>query len=450
MGSNSNRLGVCETLETPRPPLRPAGKNNGTKCQSRTREVSSRYESPTTRRCPSPNTTRTDAITWTPVSNRSVSAERNRSGTPKSPSCPSAPFHDKSVGLELAARKATGSSMSVTFQSEAFSLSVSKREKPPRQALSDRILNSSSNGSQRQSSAASRSPLKGKNVIDRSENSKPTESLHGRLVDQHRWPSRKGSKVLNKSIDLSDKPMKTSRSVGASPLRRTLLPDYTSKPLEKYTSNPGRLPSSSADNRMEDAHYLRFLHNRQMQWRFVNARAESALKSWEATAEKYLSNVWRSTSELRDSVAAKRVDLNQLRLKLKLHAVVNQQMTQLDKWISIEREHNLSLSRAIEDLQSSTLRLPVTGGATVDIETVKSSLCSAIQVMQTMEPSLQSTLSVLEGLNQLVPELAGVAAQERALLDECEVLLVSAASLQVKEYSLCADLLQLKQALTPP
>lgn len=187
-----------------------------------------------------------------------------------------------------------------------------------------------------------------------------------------------------------------------------------------------------------------------MQWRFVNARAETALKSRKATAKKSLFNVWRSTSKLRDSVAAKRTDLNQLRLKLKLHSVLNQQMAHLDEWTSIEREHNFSVSGAIEDLQSSTLRLPVTGGATVDIETVKSSLCSAIQVMQTMGSSLQFTLSMLEGSNWLVSELATVAAQERALVDECELLLVSAASLQVKEYSLGTHLLQLKQGWTPP
>ncbi|KAJ9557923.1 hypothetical protein OSB04_012537 [Centaurea solstitialis] len=534
MWSNSNGPGVCETLETPRPPSRPAGKNNGAKCQSRTREVGSRYKSPTTRRCPSPNTTRTVTTTLSPVSNRAASAERKRFGTPEAPSRPSTLVHDtKATGSKLPESlwpSRMRSSVSVSFQSEAFPLSVSKREKPPPQALSDRTLNSHSNGSQRQPSASSRSPLKGKNGIDRSENSKPTESLHARLVDQHCWPSRKGSKVLNKSIDLPDKPMKTSSApniyIGASPLRRILLPDYTSKPLEKYTSlsektvivtpaaslqsfsaseaplsspnkpyglasksvSPSRTraislaPSRGASpscirpssplrscnsnrisvltfavdmkkgkrvaDQIEDAHYLRLLHNRQMQWRFVNARAETALKSRKATAKKYLFNVWRSTSELRDSVAAKRTDLNQLRLKLKLHAVVNQQMTQLDKWTSIEREHNFSLTGAIEDLQSSTLRLPVTGGATVDIETVKSSLCSAIQVMQTMGSSLQSTLSMVS--NWVASELAGVAAQERALLDECEVLLVSAASLQVKEYSLGTHLLQLKQAWTPP
>lgn len=42
--------------------------------------------------------------------------------------------------------------------------------------------------------------------------------------------------------------------------------------------------------------------------------------------QKSLFNVWRSTSELHDSVAAKRIELNQLKLKLKLYSVLNQQV----------------------------------------------------------------------------------------------------------------------------
>ena len=40
-------------------------------------------------------------------------------------------------------------------------------------------------------------------------------------------------------------------------------------------------------------------------------------------------------------------------------------MAYLDDWALIERDHSNSLSGAIEDLEASTLRLPVTGGARV-------------------------------------------------------------------------------------
>lgn len=88
----------------------------------------------------------------------------------------------------------------------------------------------------------------------------------------------------------------------------------------------------------------------------------------------------------------------------------------------MERDHSFALHGCIEDLQASTLRLPVTGYATVsyillkaclylficycytkntyivnnlqaNIKSVKSAVYSAIQVMQTMGPSIHSTLS---------------------------------------------------------
>ncbi|KAI7728517.1 hypothetical protein M8C21_001035 [Ambrosia artemisiifolia] len=409
--------------------------------------------------------------------------------------------------MELAARKAVVGgklpetlwpsrtqtrSLSVAFMSDAFSLSTSKREKPPPQALSDRTLQSSSNVSQKRIATPERkrSPLKGKNAIVQSEN---------------RLPSKTSSKVLTKGVDLPDKPMKTfiapNRNVrihleksasdtasvkleydnlqkmsnlisssltarsqslpatgvrlpspgkqsglGSKPRPASPAPSRRASPSRIRPSSPLRQPCNSnkvsvltfvADikkgkkvaDQIEDAHYLRLLYNRQIQWRYVNACADAAFKSQESTAQ--------------------RTELNQLRLKLKLYSSLNHQMAYLNEWAKTEKEHDLALSGAIEDLKSSTLRLPVTGGATVDIRTVKLSLRSALEVMQTMGSTMRSTLSTLEGHNCLASELATVVAQERALLDECEVLLTSAASLQEKEYSLRTHVVQMKQELMP-
>ncbi|KAI3775353.1 hypothetical protein L1987_49926 [Smallanthus sonchifolius] len=507
MWPSSNRVGVSESN------------------QKIEKNVSSRYKSPTPRRCNSPSTPRTCTKTPLPVSTRTISTERRRPVTPQSPSHsrPSTPVHDTSVNMELAARKvAVGGklpetlwpsrtrSLSVSFQSDAFSLSTSKREKLPPLALSDCTLKTSSNVSQKQISKPERkrSPLKGKNAIDQSEN---------------RWPNKTSSKVLTKGVDLPDKPMKIftapnrnarihleksasdpvsvrleydnlqrmsnlissslsarSQSLPAtgartsSPSKQSGLgsksrpispaPSKRASPSRVRPSSPLRQPCSSnrvsvltfvADikkgkkvaDQIEDAHYLRLLYNRQVQWRYVNASAEAAFKSQKITAKKSLYNVCRRTSELHDSVAARRIELNQLRLKLNLHSGLNQQVAYLNEWAKIEKDQSLALSGAIEDLKSSTLRLPVTGGATVDIQTVKSSLRSALEVMQTIGSNMQTTLSRLEGSDCLTSELATVVAEERALLDECEVLLISAASLQAKEYSLRTHLVQMKQEL---
>ncbi|PWA69567.1 hypothetical protein CTI12_AA296390 [Artemisia annua] len=515
-----------QVLDTRKPRLF-SEKSNGRVQQPVSREVSSRYKSPTPRRCPSPNTTR-DVTSSVPVTKRAVSTGR-RQPTPQktsTPPSPSTPVQETCVYTELAARKTSGGnkmpeslwpsrmrSLSVAFQSNTFSMPVSKKEKPPPQPVYDRSLKPSLNVAHKQTVSSptyrkatperKRSPLKGKNTIDQLENSKPSDGLH-------RWPSRTSSNVLNKSIDICDESIKRFSTPN---IRRMSLPDDTSKSssLNKLSgvargpspsrtramvsapsrgvspnhmrpsspsrqlcnSNPISVLSFTADikkgknvaNRIEDAHHLRLLYNRQVQWRFVNASSEAVLNYQKVTAEKSLINAQGTMLQLQDSVASKRMQICQLKLQLKLYMALNQQIDYLNQWSTIEREHSFAVHGAIQDLQASTLRLPVTGYATADIQSVKSAVYSAMQVMHTMGSSLQSTLSrvriylilnfklneisknlyifvhessfcftpfpKLEESNWLVSELVTVAAQEKTLLDECEALMTSASSLQV-------------------
>lgn len=264
-------MDVCESdqvlqkhssAETRRPTLGSAEKNNGTTRQSKTREVSSRYKSPTPsaasgpRRCPSPRTSTAPTVS---VPKRAISAERRRPCTPPSPPSPSTPAQDTTAVIQLASRKLMGSrmpealwpstmrSLSVSFQSDNSSVPTSKR--PATNTLSDRTLRSSSNITHKQTQTTpptsrkptperKRSPLKGKNAPDQSENSKPVDGTHGRAVDQHRWPSRVGGRIstsaLTKSVDLTDKTTKISITPNpvVPSLRRMSLPGCLSKPLQ--------------------------------------------------------------------------------------------------------------------------------------------------------------------------------------------------------------------------
>ncbi|CAN6900155.1 unnamed protein product [Brassica oleracea] len=223
--------------DTTRPPLVPAEKNNAVAAsatrRSRTMEVSSRYRSSTptkTRRCTSPNATRTVS------SSRAVSAERKRSSTPTTPTDPSTPVSDVPVSSRRLSTTCQGlwpstmRSLSVSFQSDSVSVPVSKKEKPL--VSIDRTLRPSSNITHKQksvttttSTSVSRSPLKGKSV---SENSKPVDGgTHSRLIEQHRWPSRIGGKPMNRSLDLGDKAVRR----------------IPNKPLQKSSSDTARLLS---------------------------------------------------------------------------------------------------------------------------------------------------------------------------------------------------------------
>ncbi|MBA0647173.1 hypothetical protein Goklo_015080 [Gossypium klotzschianum] len=627
---SERRLPKLAAVDTTRPPLVPAEKNNAPlkTRQPRTREVSSRFKSPSPsttfgpRRCPSPNLTRATSTPSQLPQNRAVSAERKRPSTPPSPRSPSTPVHDSSIAVQIPSRRlstgrtpeslwpSTMRSLSVSFQSDTISIPVSKKEKekPVTNVSLDRTLRPSSNVSHRQQSEKSTlsrkptperksSPLKGKNAPDQSENAKPVEGLPGRLIDQHRWPSRIRGKLssnsLNGSVDLRDNRIVKSLSTpvpgtGLSSPKRMPMSDSSGKPLKKFAndttsllslneisqirpevisiddkslrvSGPARLLSASSLDKMalathalkslslsapgsrphtpnrtsvsrgaspsrarpstppprgvsattrgvspsrmrtstlssqshsstsvlsfiadikkgrkganyiEDAHQLRLLYNRYLQWRFGNARAEAVLYIQKVTVEEILYNVWKATLGLWDAVIKKKINLQQLKLELKLNTVLNDQsmcifscatpgkdtgsysvhayvsalylqMGYLNNWALLERDHISSLAGAVEDLEASTLRLPVAGGARADIESLKAAISSAVDVMQAMGSSICSLLSKVEGINNLVSELAAIATLEKNMLDQCEALMASTAAMQVRTHYMLADL----------
>ncbi|KAL9326062.1 hypothetical protein ACSQ67_006707 [Phaseolus vulgaris] len=546
-------MDVCEAEQTlrkhrtrTRQPLVLAEKNNAiTTRRLATREITSRYRSPSptratpsgSRRCPSPSLTRpTTHASSKLLPKRAQSTERKRPATPPSPSRPYTPVEDSSIDVNLSTRRVAGNgmpealwpstmrSLSVSFQSDTISIPVIKKEKPVTSAV-DRTLRPNSNVTHKQVQTPNvrkptperrRSPLKGKNASDQTENSKPDDGLHSRLIDQHRWPSRISGKVCSsassRGIDHTDKTTRTLNSsvpgTSVSSLRRLSLPGEASKPLRKASSdasrlmllvesgrlgsevrpvddcfrvlrshkfvpaitldkmglvrsqfspNPGsRLPSpsktsvlSSCSSRgvvspsrsrpstpprgvspsrvrpanssnqsnnaisvlsfiadfkkgkkgaalVEDAHQLRLLYNRYLQWRFINAQAEDVFYIQNAKAE----------------------------------------MTYLDDWAVLERGHIDALSGTVEDLEASTLRLPLTGGAKADIEHLKLAICSAVDAMQAMGSAICPLLSRVDSMNNLISEVAVVSAQEKAMLEECEALLNFATAMQVKSLSL--------------
>ncbi|KAK8602030.1 hypothetical protein V6N13_058306 [Hibiscus sabdariffa] len=200
-------------------------------------------------------------------------------------------------------------------------------------------------------------------------------------------------------------------------------------------------------SQMEDAHQLCLLYNRYLQWRFANAHAETVLYTQKVNVEETMYNVWNPTLSLCDTLIKKRINLQRLMLELNLNSVLNHQMGYLDDWELLERDHTSSLAGAEEDLKASTLHLPITGGATADIESLKAAICSAVDVMHAMGSSICSLLPKVEGANSWVSELATIAGQEKNMLDQCEALLSSTATMQLEECSFRSQLMQTKQPL---
>ncbi|MBA0739633.1 hypothetical protein Gogos_012886 [Gossypium gossypioides] len=208
---------------------------------------------------------------------------------------------------------------------------------------------------------------------------------------------------------------------------------------------------------IEDAHQLRLLYNRYLQWRYANAHSEAVLYIQKVNAEETSYNVWNATLGLWDALIKKRINLQRLKLELKLNSILNDQMGYLKDWVLLERDHIRCLAGAVEVLKATTLHLPVTDGGRADSESLKAAICSVVDVMQAMGSSICSLVPKVEGVNNWVSELAAISAQEQNMLDQCEALLASTADLQVitflataieqlEEYSLRSHLIQTKQS----
>ncbi|MBA0649329.1 hypothetical protein Goklo_016902, partial [Gossypium klotzschianum] len=185
------------------------------------------------------------------------------------------------------------------------------------------------------------------------------------------------------------------------------------------------------EDRIVDAHTLRLLYNRYLQWRFANARAEATFMVQELSAEqKNLWNVWVTISELLHSVTLKRMKFLLLRQKLKLTSILKGQIAHLEAWAVLDRDHSSSLLGATEALKASTLRLPIVGKAIVDIQNLKDAVGSVVDVMHAMASSICSLSSKVKEMNSLVNELVSVAANERILLEQCKEHLSTLAAIQ--------------------
>ncbi|XP_010687496.1 QWRF motif-containing protein 2 [Beta vulgaris subsp. vulgaris] len=282
---------------------------------------------------------------------------------------------------------------------------------------------------------------------------------------------------LSQSRKFSDGPMSSPRAM-SSPIRGAIRAASPSKAMNTPASSPmrGLSPSRArtsmgssygsspwdspsvlsfavdvrrgkvGENRIVDAHQLRLLYNRHLQWRFVNARTDAALSLQRRNAEKNLWNAWITITALRESVRHKRTQVQLLRQKLKLSYILRGQISYLEEWSLLDKDHSSSMQGAIAALKASTLRLPVVGGAAVDIQSVKEAVSSAVDVMQAMASSTCSLLTKVEEVNSLVAELSKVAAKEKNLLDKCKEVLSMLTSMQVKDCSLRTHTLQLNRS----
>ncbi|XP_078438118.1 QWRF motif-containing protein 2-like [Wolffia australiana] len=196
---------------------------------------------------------------------------------------------------------------------------------------------------------------------------------------------------------------------------------------------------------VENAHQLRLLENKYLQWVFVNARASASMAVQSVAAKKVLVKAWVNTSKIRDSVVQKRTQMGQMQQELKMSLILESQMTYLQEWVLLEDDHFDTLEGATEALKSSSLRLPITDGARADFHSTKSAIQAAAKVMQEMRPIIRQLLPDADSASSVASDLVATLAREKTLLENFYELLSFVAKMKVKQSSLRAHLIQLRQ-----
>ncbi|KAH7437375.1 hypothetical protein KP509_05G068400 [Ceratopteris richardii] len=193
----------------------------------------------------------------------------------------------------------------------------------------------------------------------------------------------------------------------------------------------------------DDTHLHRTLHNRLLQWRFINAKAEAVMDAQSLEAQKSLYNVCAKIIELKESTTVKKIQLGKVKQAEKLDALVQAQSPALQAWCDLQQDHSLALAGAIRALEAATVQVPVMGTVKADTVAVKEALESAVGVMNSVENSVDYLFPKAEETHLLMSEVARVVAQERNLLNECADLVAKASALQMEECSLRAHIVQM-------
>nr|XP_043623085.1 protein ENDOSPERM DEFECTIVE 1-like [Erigeron canadensis] len=249
-------------------------------------------------------------------------------------------------------------------------------------------------------------------------------------------PNSLCSRSVNLPISL-----KTSKPPLSSAASTTMLPPQPTSTKTGVGLKKGKKPPQASP---EDVHSLKLLHNHFLQWRFANAKAQAAMHSQTKQMENQFFSLGTDIANLRDTVKRKQAELNELQRIKAVSAIVEAQMPYLDQWSDLEEDYTCSLSGATNALSNSLLRLPVSGNVQVNTKEIAVALDSAAKTTDMIVHNMLSLLPKAEETDTLTSELANVVDTEKALVEECENLLLTTHNLQVEDCSLRGQLMQLK------
>ncbi|XP_057509162.1 QWRF motif-containing protein 3-like [Actinidia eriantha] len=181
----------------------------------------------------------------------------------------------------------------------------------------------------------------------------------------------------------------------------------------------------------ESVHQLRLNHNRLVQWRYANARAEAVNGNVAIQAQNNLVYAWNSITKLQHSVQQKNLQLEKEKLEMKLNSILHSQIKLLGAWGDMERQHLSALSITKDCLHSVICRVPLVEGAKMEPCSTSIALRRASDLATSIKSILCSFLPTTKKTALMLSELAKTVTQEKALLEEFLELLRIISTLEV-------------------
>ncbi|KAK2385817.1 AUGMIN subunit [Trifolium repens] len=189
-------------------------------------------------------------------------------------------------------------------------------------------------------------------------------------------------------------------------------------------------------------HKFKILHNRLLQWRFINARAEISIARVKNAAEINLFSVWIGILMLRKIIIQKRIEVQKIKHTIKLQHILFGQLSLLIEWKKLERRNQESIDKLTKKLLALSTILPLTHGLKVDTEAIFETLNTAIKAMENLEPLIMKYQPQVERILYQVTELTTTSRQEEECLHELLGIVPIIATLLEKEKSVQVHLIQ--------
>ncbi|GMP69877.1 hypothetical protein CsSME_00028966 [Camellia sinensis var. sinensis] len=334
---------------------------------------------------------------------------------------------------------------------------------PPPQSLEIHTnrSNSGRSTSVQRSKSTTKSRTKNKVEENNLNPSMTSPRIPKKLKDQHSIDDHASVKFLQRTNNVNDQVAVAKRvrsTMPGSPSAWALSPGRSSPcsspVLQKSPGGGGRGGGMSgvlkyfrqkkkvAMVQEEEFHRFRILHNRLLQWRFVNARAQASRAAMKAVAEKKLFYVWLRIFILRKSIMEKRIQTHNLKHGIKLYEIINPQISLLNEWARLETKNSEAVGRIIRKLSAISIRLPLVHEAKADVSSVHDAMNSAMGVMQSIEAMATQFLPQVEKICFLITELIIMEKQQNEHMEQLHKWMSLVLSLEAKERSLRVHLLQ--------